>query len=61
MLASMPRSMIWLIAAADAACSVMPKVPQASAAIGGSSGTARNMPMIAVNTISITTRGLHSS
>jgi hypothetical protein len=39
----------------------MPIVPQISADHGGSPGTARNMPTTAVNTISITTRGLHNS
>jgi hypothetical protein len=61
MRASMLRSMIWFTAAADAACRAMPSVPQNRADSGGSPGTARNMPTIAVNTISMTTRGLHSS
>ena len=55
------RSMIWLMAAAAADCSVMPSVPSSSLSSGGKPGTARNMPMMAVNTISITTRGLVSS
>ena len=36
-------------------------VETTSAATGGTPGTARNMPTTAVYTISITTRGLHSS
>src|SRR4029078_1940577 len=48
----------WLIAAADAAASQMPTVPNTSGCSGTMPGTARNMPMIAVNTISATTRGL---
>ncbi len=61
MRASMLRSMSWFTAAAEAACKAMPRVPKNSRSSGGIPGTARNMPMMAVNTISITTRGLHSS
>ena len=39
----------------------MPSVPNISAFGGGKPGAARNMPAIAVNMISITTRGLPSS
>ncbi len=38
----------------------MPSVPQNRPPAGGSPGTARNMPTMAVNTISATTRGLVS-
>ena len=49
------------MAAADPAASAMPAVPASSADSGGQPGTARNMPTTAVNTISATTLGLHSS
>ncbi len=39
----------------------MPSVPKISAFAGGKPGAARNMPAMAVNMISITTRGLPSS
>ena len=58
---SMRWSIRWLIAAAEAAASQMPTKPATDWRSGGQPGTARNMPMIAVNTISATTRGLVSS
>src|SRR5436190_20764846 len=45
-----------LIAAAAPATSAMPSVPKSTGPAGGIPGTARNMPMTAVNTISDTTR-----
>ena len=50
-----------LIAAAAPATRPMPSVPNTTAPIGGRPGTARNIPMTAVNTISATTRGLASA
>ena len=50
-----------MIAEAEAAASQMPIVPAISGRSGTMPGTARNMPMIAVNTINATTRGLVSS
>ena len=58
---SMRRSSTWLIVAAQAAASPMPRFPQSSAASGGRPGLASSVPTIAVNTISNTTRGLVSS
>src|SRR5215813_298718 len=49
-----------LIAAAAPAASAMPIVPNSTALSGGQPGVARNMPMTAVNTISVTTRGFVS-
>ena len=48
-------------AAAAPATSAMPIVPNTTAPAGGMPGTARNMPMTAVNTISDTTRGFASA
>src|SRR6478672_9599828 len=56
--ASMRLSSNWLIAAALDAASQMPNVPNNAGRSGGRPGTARNMPITAVNTISATTRGL---
>jgi hypothetical protein len=58
---SMRWSIRWLIAAADAAASQMPMNPASDWRSGGQPGTARNIPMIAVNTIRATTRGLVNS
>src|SRR5688572_8979100 len=57
-LASMRESSSWLIAAAEEAASQMPRKPSTDSRNGGQPGTAMNMPTIAVNTISATTRGL---
>ncbi|MND06020.1 hypothetical protein D3C83_271530 [compost metagenome] len=61
MRASTWRSSSWLIAAAEAAISVMPRLPSVSTSSGTMPGVARNMPTTAVKVISMTTRGLHSS
>ena len=55
------RSTTWLMAAALEAARPMPIVPYSRACHGGIPGTARNMPTIAVKTISATTFGLPSS
>ena len=51
----------WLMAAAELAARPMPRVPSSSTSRGTIPGVARNMPTMAVKTMSITTRGLHSS
>jgi len=61
MRASMVRSTRQLIAAAAPATSAMPSEATRKRASGGKPGVARNMPIIAVNTISELTRGLHRS
>ncbi len=61
MRASTWRSSIWLIAAALAASRAMPMLPNTKRSSGGNPVTERNMPTMAVNMISMTTRGLHSS
>jgi len=58
---SMRWSIRWFSAAAEAAASQMPRLPAIVWRRGGSPGTARNIPMTAVKTISATTRGLVSS
>ena len=60
-LASIRRSSTWFSAAADAAASAMPTVPNTRLDSGSQPSVASSMPTIAVNTISETTRGLHSS
>jgi hypothetical protein len=50
-----------LIAAAEAAISVIPRLPSSSTSSGTMPGAASNMPTTAVKVISMTTRGLHSS
>src|SRR2546421_7451017 len=59
-LASIFCSTRQLITAAAAATRAMPSVPNSIGFNGGKPGTARNMPITAVNTISDTTRGLVS-
>ena len=59
--ASMRRSSTWLMVAAQAAASAMPRLPHTSAASGGRPGLASSVPTIAVNTMSVTTFGLVSS
>jgi hypothetical protein len=49
-----------LRAAADVARSPIPIEPNSNRCAGGSPGVARNIPMIAVNTMSDTTRGFPS-
>jgi hypothetical protein len=50
-----------VIAAAAPATSAMPRVPKRTAPAGGSPGTARNIPITAVKTMRLTTRGLASA
>ena len=59
--ASTPESTTWLMAAAEAAARPMPSVPKTSAPSGTMPGVARNIPTMAVNTISATTLSLHSA
>ena len=60
MIASIFCSTRQFIAAAAPATSAMPMVPAKNGCSGTMPGTARNMPIMAVNTISDTTRGLVS-
>ena len=59
--ASTVRSTRQLIAAAAPATSAMPSEAARNSLNGGKPGEARNMPIIAVNTIRVLTRGLHSA
>ena len=61
MRASTRASRIWFIAAADPEASPIPRVAARTIDSSGMPGTASSIPTIAVNTISITTRGFVSS
>jgi hypothetical protein len=61
MWASMRRSSTWLIAAAEADASPMPRLPRISASSGGSPGVASSVPTMDVSTISAMMRGFVSS
>ena len=58
---SMRRSSTWLMVAAHAAASAMPRLPNTSGANAGRPGLASSVPTIAVKLMSVTTFGLVSS
>jgi hypothetical protein len=58
---SMRRSSTWLMVAAQAAASAMPRLPHTSAANGGTPGLASSVPTTAVKVMSATTLGFVSS
>ncbi len=58
---SIRRSSTWLMVAAQAAASAIPKLPIRSGSSGGGPGLASSVPTIAVKVMSATTLGLVSS